>query len=241
MNNGNNGNGIGIEHFTTQAQAYLARQLLKQYKAQHGRQYLNELYSYLMMTAQASDADATATALYALGYATAIGAVSAVIRKQGRASDYMERLRMDIINQQDDGQDVISTAIATLWQDAQAGTDSATAIKACYRAIWRYLYAQRQVNDSLRSVYVFDPDSTAMRLPMWQAQAGIASYHDAMTMIDIIDHMALNARQRHILQLLLQGLSQAQIAQRLGIDPGLVCRHVKRIRQAYTAYSASDN
>ena len=76
----------------------------------------------------------------------------------------------------------------------------------------------------------FDPDELLARVQRLLVRSNTNhAVHPSVTEMDRRTHLGLTPRETEILELLVEGLNQAQIAQRLVISPNTVATHIQRI------------
>ena len=144
-----------------------------------------------------------------------------------------------------DSADLVNTAALTMIEvDGEQATDeeyqpTEDAIKAAYTAVYHAIYASRNKRGSIKSVYVEDlqhndngeiVDSAYVRVTKYYDIDSIADYQYTMDMLGAISDR-LTTRQAEILHYRMQGKTQDEIAEKMGVNQSTVCRAFEHIRK----------
>lgn len=144
-----------------------------------------------------------------------------------------------------DSADLVNTAVIAMIEidGEQATTDdyqpTEDAIEAAYAAVYHAIYASRNKRGSIKSVYVEDlqhndngeiVDSAYVRVTKYYDIDSIADYQYTMDMLKAISDK-LTTRQAEILHYRMQGKTQDEIAEKIGVNQSTVCRAFEHIRK----------
>lgn len=169
------------------------------------------------------------------GKKIAISALRTIYRKS--ADNLINELLIGIysngVSGNIDGEDLIQIAIESL--NVSIVTNQADGIKNSYKSIYNHVYKSRKNHQQLKHAFVRDydesGDESAVMLSLQDTKIGIDTIEDSMALQQIIESLPLNASEKRIIRLLVNGDNLTKIAMRLNVSKQAISKKLAKIRK----------